>query len=95
MNTLRNTPLDSGKNIPVAVSGQYLGRGNLRRHYIRTEEVKNLAYSKYKENGRGITFGDLLSNRLALRKQQAQTTLKYCLRRGILFTTSNCKPQHY
>ena len=49
----------------------------------------------YKENGRGMTFNDLISNGLALHKQQAQWTLKYCLQRGILLTYSNRKPQHY
>lgn len=37
----------------------------------------------YKENG------------LALHKQQAQSTLKYCFRQEILFTYSNRKPQQY
>ena len=66
-----------------------------RRRYVRADEVENLACNKYKENGRGITIDDLLTNGLALHKKQAQTNLKYCLRRGILFTVYNCKPQQY
>jgi hypothetical protein len=66
-----------------------------RRRYVRADEIENLAFNKYKENGRGVTNNDLLANGLALNKRQAQTTLKYCFRRGILFTASHCRPQQY
>lgn len=96
MNTLENIPLDSSQNIPIAQLGHCLRDVNVRRRrYVRAVEVENLACNKYKENGRGITIDDLLTNGLALHKKQAQTNLKYCLRRGILFTVYNCKPQQY
>lgn len=97
LNALKNTPLDSSQNIPIAQSDHYLCRYGIerRRRYVKAQKVENLAYSKYKGNGQGITFGDLLLNGLALSKKQAQTTLKYYLRREILFTASNCKPQQY
>ncbi|MFZ0326854.1 MAG: hypothetical protein WBP64_09635 [Nitrososphaeraceae archaeon] len=96
LNNLKNIPIDSSQNIPIGLLGQCLrdGKGR-RRRYVRAGEVENLACRNYKENGRGISFGDLLSNGLTLRKQQAQTMLKYCHRKGILFTVSNCKPQQY
>src|SRR3954470_23709282 len=86
----------SSQNIPIALRGQCLRDGNgIRRRYVGANEIENLAFNKYKENGRGITINELLTNGLVLHKKQAQTTLKYCLRRGILFTLSNCKPQQY
>ena len=57
--------------------------------------MRNLAIRKYKNNGSGITFDYLLSSGLANHKKQAQTTLKYCLRRNILFVPTNHKPQQY
>jgi len=54
-----------------------------------------LAVDKYNKNGKGITFNHLLSAGLASHKQQAQITLKHCLRMNLLFTLGNYKPQQY
>jgi hypothetical protein len=66
-----------------------------RRRYTRAQEVEKLAVEKYTKNGKGITFNDLLSTGLASYKEQAQITLKYCLRKMVLFTISSHKPQEY
>ena len=50
---------------------------------------------RYKINGRGITFQDLISSGLVKHKSQAQNTLKRCLARKILFAPDNHKPQQY
>jgi hypothetical protein len=63
--------------------------------YTRGQVIENLAISKYKNNGKGITYKDLLLNGFASNKGQAQITLKHCLRRNILFTLGNYKPQRY
>ena len=97
--TEKNIPIASNKNIPLALPGQCdetLGNEKRnRRRYTRVKDIETLAVDKYKRNGKGITFRDLLSTRLALHKEQAQTTLKHCLKRGILITIENCKPQEY
>ncbi len=66
-----------------------------RRRYTRAEEVGELAVCSYKKNGKGITFNDLLSNGLARHKGQAQTTLKHCLRKKIIFAPKKRRPQDY
>jgi hypothetical protein len=97
--TEKNIPIAPNKNIPLALLGKcHDAIGNEkrnRRRYSRVTDIETLAVDKYKKNGKGITFRDLLSARLALHKEQAQTTLKHCLKRGILFTLENCKPQQY
>lgn len=65
------------------------------RRYTRVQEVDALAVKKYKINGRGITFQDLISSGLAKHKSQAQNTLKRCLAKNILFSPNNHKPQQY
>jgi hypothetical protein len=92
LNTTDNTPIGYDQNTPLALSGQ---SGGCRRRYTRSQEIENLAVSKYKMNAKGITFNDLLSSKLALHKEQAQTTLKYCIEKEILFTISKFKPQRY
>ena len=98
LNTQKNIPLDSRQNIPLALLGQCVGGDGVvcrRRRYTSTTEVEKLAVEKYKKNGKGITFNDLISCGVALHKEQAQTTLKHCLRSGDLFTISPHKPQEY
>jgi hypothetical protein len=92
----KNIPLRSSQNIPLALPGQYGEAGcTKRRRYTRAEEIEKLAADKYKENGKGITFNDLLSAGLASHKEQSQITLKHCLRTGVLFTLGNYRPQQY
>jgi hypothetical protein len=66
-----------------------------QRRYTKAKQIETLAISKYKQNGRGISFKDLLANGLAKHKQQAQTTIKHSRRTNILFTPYNRKPQQY
>ena len=91
-----NTPITSNQNIPLALLRQCGegGYGN-RRRYTRANEIEQLAVEKYKTNGKGITFNDLVSCKTALHKEQARTTLKHYLKKGVLFTISNHKPQQY
>jgi hypothetical protein len=101
LNSYQNTPVGSPQNTPLAQLGQYYFDDDCgfyrrrRRRYTNAQQVERLAIEKYNKNGKGITFNDLLSLGLALHKEQAQTTLKHCLRRKILFTISAQKPQEY
>ena len=94
----KNIPIHYFQNIPLAQLGQYDdggGCGKRRRRYTRAQEVEQLAVRKYKSNGKGMSFNDLLSAGLASHKEQAQITLKHCLEKQVLFTISNHKPQQY
>jgi hypothetical protein len=94
-----NIPVGKSQNIPLALLGQCDGNScNERlphRRYTKAKCIEILAITKCKQNGRGISFLDLLSNSIASHKQQAQATLKYCLRANILFTPYDRKPQQY
>ena len=94
-----NIPIDNHRNIPSDVLGQCDGNHYNNpiphRRYTKSKCIQNLAINKYRQNGQGICFKDLLSNGLAKHKQQAQITLKHCLRANILFTPYNRKPQQY
>jgi len=92
----KNIPIRSSQNIPLALLGQYGQCGyTKRRRYTRAQEIEKLAVEKYNKNGKGITFNDLLSAGMVSHKEQAQITLKHCLRMGLLFTLGNYKPQLY
>jgi hypothetical protein len=92
----KNIPIGSSGNIPLALLGQCdYGGYKKRRRYIRAQEIEQLAVKKYKGNGKGMTFNDLLTSGLAMHKEQAQITLKHCLEKQVLFTISNHKPQRY
>jgi hypothetical protein len=92
----KKVPLGQRSNapMPLMVRCNEFQRGSKRR-YTRAQEVNALAIRKYKANGRGITFQDLMSSGLAKHKSQAQNTLKRCLARNILFAAENHKPQRY
>jgi hypothetical protein len=62
---------------------------------VGKKAIEQLALSKYKINGKGITFTDLLTNGLASSKNSAKDSLKYHRERGILFTLGNFRPQQY
>jgi hypothetical protein len=95
----KNIPIDSSKNIPLVLlaqcDGGFVGGYGRRRRYTRAEQIEKLAVEKYKKNGKGIIFNDLLSRGLASNKKQSQITLKYYHNQGILFTISAHKPQQY
>jgi hypothetical protein len=79
----KNVPIDHKENVPIA------------REYVRSKQVQELAVEKYRKNGRGITFNDLISRGISKNKRQAQRKLKNCLRKGVLFTIQGHKPQQY
>lgn len=93
----KNIPIASSKNIPLALLAQcyggFVGGYRSRRRYTRAEHIEKLAVDKYKKNGQGLTFNDLLSTGLASNKKQI--TLKHYHNQGILFTISAHKPQQY
>ncbi len=92
----KNAPIDQGSNAPLQTLVHCdVVRFDSTRRYTRAQEVDELAVKKYKINGRGITFQDLISSGLAKHKSQAQNTLKRCLAKNILFAPNNHKPQQY
>jgi hypothetical protein len=92
----KNAPIDQGSNAPLQTLVYCDAvRVDSTRRYTRVQEVDALAVKKYKINGRGITFQDLISSGLAKHKSQAQNTLKRCLAKNILFSPNNHKPQQY
>ena len=92
----KNALLDQESNAPLQTLVYCdAGRFDSTRRYTRAQEVDALAVKKYKINGRGITFQDLISSGLVKHKSQAQNTLKRCLARKILFAPDNHKPQQY
>jgi hypothetical protein len=58
--------------------------------------MTDLAVDHYRtKKGTGITWKYLTEIGLAKNKQQAQDTLKYHLKKGILFTLGDKRPQQY
>lgn len=51
-----------------------LFRYDSKRRYTKAQEIDVLSIRKYKANGRGITFKDLMYSGLAKHKSQAQNT---------------------
>jgi hypothetical protein len=70
----KNIPIASSQNIPLALSAQcdagFVG-GYRRRRYTRAEQIEKLAVDKYKKNGTGVTFNDLLCAGMASNKKQS------------------------
>jgi hypothetical protein len=91
----KNSPIDQRSNAQLQTLVHHNAVRFDRRRYTRIQEVDALAAKKYKINGMGITFQDLISSGLAKHKSQAQNTLKRCLARKILFAPENHKPQQY
>lgn len=56
-----------------------------RQSYIKKIQVKELAEKNYAENGRGITFKDMMT-KFGVSKSKAQRKLKHFLGEGLLFT---------
>jgi hypothetical protein len=92
----KNTPITSNQNVPLALLGQS-GEDvyENRRRYTKAYEIEQLAVKKYRTNGKGITFNDVLRCGTAPHKEQAQTTLKHYLKKGVLFTLGDLRPQQY
>jgi hypothetical protein len=95
--TYENIPTIFSQNIPIDRLGHQgdVGRGKFRRLYSSAKQIEELAIRKYRENGRGICFADLLLEGIASNKKQAQTKLKHYLRMNVIFTNGNHKPQRY
>lgn len=89
MNT--NIPLTHDKNTPLLLEA----RDSVLRSYTNSDQIVNIAIGKYKLNGKGLTYEDLLENGTAKNKIQAQNILKNHLRQGTLFTISDKRPQEY
>lgn len=89
----RNTPLCNNKNTPLALAAQTYRP--VHRRYTNSDSIINIAIGKFRKNQHGITFKDLMKQGLAVHKRQAQDTLKYYRRKGILFTLELHRPQEY
>jgi hypothetical protein len=90
-NVNKSVPLDRSESVPLTLVGQCFPKGR----YTISKEFDEFAISKYRKTGKGITFASLLSSGLAYNKKQAQTTLKYYLKKELLFTLGSCRPQEY
>jgi hypothetical protein len=92
----KNTPLAFTKNPPLTLVAHY-GGGPVggKRRYTGAQTINELAIRKFRPNGKGVTYRDLMEAGLAKHKKQAQGTLKYCLQNGTLFTLKSCRPQEY
>jgi hypothetical protein len=87
-----SVPLGTSESVPLGLVAQYFGS---TRRLKRYKAVETLAIRRYKTNGRGITYTDLLTNRLASSKKQAQSSLKRCVAGGYLFILGDNRPQQY
>ncbi len=89
--TTNNAPVTNDKNTPLVLEAQDL----VLRSYIDSNQIIEIAIDEYKKHGRGLTYVSLQARGLAESKRQAQNILKFHLRRGILFTLSDKRPQMY
>jgi hypothetical protein len=94
--SLNNTPLASTKNPPLTLVAQ-CGGGPVgsKRRYTTAQAIKDMAINKFRKNGHGIAYIDLVAHGVAKHKRQAQDTLKHYLKNGTLFTLRSCRPQEY
>ncbi|MGA9149930.1 MAG: hypothetical protein WBZ36_05070, partial [Candidatus Nitrosopolaris sp.] len=58
------------------------------RNYITKDKLERIAIDKYRENGLGITIGDI-GREFSVNKAKAQRTLKYFHEGKILFTAND------
>ena len=74
-----NDPIGKSVNIPLNVLGQYYRNRSAEhvpaRRYTKAKRIETLAVNKFKQNGLGISFNELLSNGLAEHKAASST---YC-----------------
>ncbi len=63
-----------------------------QRRYVRSSQVKELAEKNYNENGRGITFEDIMA-KFGVSKPKAQRSLKHFLDKRVLFTAEDLKKE--
>ena len=58
------------------------------RNYISKDKIEKIAIDKYRENGLGITIGDI-GREYSVNKAKAQRTLKYFHEGKVLFTAND------
>src|SRR5205807_3522704 len=58
------------------------------RKYVTKDNVEKIAIDKYRENGLGITIGDI-EREFSVNKAKAQRSLKYFHERKVLFTAND------
>lgn len=84
------------KNVPsrqkISVQKNHFGQSGKPRRYIKKEQIKEIAKSKYRQNGSGITYRDIIEN-LRISKPKAQRTLKHFHTKKFLFTAQDLKSQ--
>lgn len=88
---VKNTPLSNTKSTPLALSAQLC----CRNRYLSSDQITKISIEIFKSKGRGIVYADLLEKGLANHAQQSQSTLKYHLKKGTLFTLGDKRPQQY
>jgi hypothetical protein len=64
-----------------------LERSTLRA-YISKEKIEEIAIEKYRSNGKGITFKDVIT-KFSIEKPRAQRSLKHFHATGVLFTAED------
>jgi len=85
-------PLSNDRNIPQTLEAQH----SVHRLYTNSKQIIDIAINEYKiGNGKGITYMTLLEKGIAKSKKQAQSILKWHLKRETLFTVSDYRPQKY
>jgi hypothetical protein len=89
--TYQSTPLNTDQNTPLGL----VGRDSGGRKHNTNSRIVNLATKRYRENGMGIDYSDLIQAGLARHKRSAQYLLKYYLHNGTLFTLGDHRPQQY
>jgi hypothetical protein len=90
-----NAPLDRISNAPLELLVQSHNFSSRKRRYTTAQGIDALAVKRFKTNGKGITFEDLITSGMAPHKQQAQSTLKRFLTERVLFVIEHRKPQRY
>jgi len=90
-NTVKSTPLYNAKSTPIVIDK----RKNSPRNYVSSSQIIQLAIDKYKKNGKGLIYRDLMEAGVVSRKKHAQNMLKYYSRKGALFTLRRIIPQQY
>lgn len=63
--------------------------------YVNTKKIEELAVWNFRSQAKAITFTDLIKKGLANGKHQAQLRLRYSLKKKVLFTLGDHRPQQY
>lgn len=94
--SIKYVPLASNSDVRVGLVGHaFGGGGKIKLPSRKLLAIQKLAEDEFMTSHEGITFEDVIRNKLAKHKPQAQVMLKRCRRAGILFTFQGRKPQQY